>query len=105
MGVVVWLVVVICVRDNHLIVGWLCPRHSVFGGLGFWAIPCWVCAVFAVRQIVKSARRLSPAPAPASRAIALALGGIFLTTRGLAGGVLVCYVVHLLLTSVVPCGV
>jgi hypothetical protein len=35
MGVVVWLVVVICVHDNSLIVSWLCPRHSVFGGLGF----------------------------------------------------------------------
>jgi hypothetical protein len=76
MGVVVWLVVMICVRDNSLIVGWLCPRHSVFGGLGFWAIPCWVCAVFVVKQIVKSAWRLSPSPAPASRAIASALGDI-----------------------------
>jgi hypothetical protein len=49
MDVVVWLVVVICVRDNSLIVGWLCPRHSVFGGLCFWAIPYWVCAVFTMK--------------------------------------------------------
>jgi hypothetical protein len=55
MDVVVWLVVVICVRDNSLIVGWLCPRHFVLGGLCFWAIPCWVCAVFAVKQAVESA--------------------------------------------------
>jgi hypothetical protein len=65
MGVVVWLVVVICVRDNSLIVGWLCPRHPVLGGLGFWAIPCWVCAVFAMKQAVKSARWLCSSPAPA----------------------------------------
>jgi hypothetical protein len=55
MDVVVWLLVVICVRDNSLIVSWLCPRHSVFGGFCFWAIPYWVCAVFAVKQTVKSA--------------------------------------------------
>jgi hypothetical protein len=33
------------------------------------------------------------------------LGGIFLTASGLAGGVLVGYVVHLLLTAAVPSGV
>jgi hypothetical protein len=36
------------------------------------------------------------------RAIAAALGGIVLTASGLTGGVLVGYVVHLLLTAVVP---
>jgi hypothetical protein len=35
----------------------------------------------------------------------VALGGIFLTVGGLAGGVLVGYVVHLLLTAAVPSGV
>jgi hypothetical protein len=103
-AVVVWLwvVVVICVRDNSLVVGWLCSRHPIPGGLRFRAIPCWVCAIFVVKQAVKSARLLHPSPAPASRAIAAALGGIFLTASGLAGRVLVGYVVHLLLTAAVP---
>jgi hypothetical protein len=76
-AVVVWLlmVVVICVHDNSLVVGWLCPRHPILGGLCFRAIPCWVCAVFTVKQTVKSARLLRPSPAPASRAITAALGG------------------------------
>jgi hypothetical protein len=36
-AVVVWLlmVVMICVRDNSLVIGWLCPRHPVLGGLCF----------------------------------------------------------------------
>ena len=106
-AVVVWLLllVVVCVRDNSLVVGWLCSRHPVPGGLRFRAIPCWVRAVFAVKQAVISARLLRPSPAPASRAIAAALGGIFLTANGLTGGVLVGYVVHLLLTVDVPSGV
>jgi hypothetical protein len=50
-AVVVWLlvVVVICVRDNSLVVGWLCSRHPILGGLCFRAIPCWVCAILAVK--------------------------------------------------------
>jgi hypothetical protein len=76
MDVVVWLVVVISVRDNSLIVGWLCPRHSVLGGLCFRAIPCWVCVVFAVKQAVESARLLRPSPALAPRAAFAALGDI-----------------------------
>jgi hypothetical protein len=77
MVVVVWLwvVVVICVRDNSLVVGWLCSRHHVPGGLCFRAIRCWVCAILAVKQTVKSAWLLRPSPAPASRAIAATLGG------------------------------
>jgi hypothetical protein len=37
MLVVVWLllVVVVCVRDDSLVVGWLCSRHLVPGGLRF----------------------------------------------------------------------
>jgi hypothetical protein len=69
--VVAWLwvvVVVVCVRNNSLVVGWLCPRHSASGGLCFWAIPCWMRAVI-------SARLLRPSPALASRAISAALGG------------------------------
>jgi hypothetical protein len=105
-AVVVWLwVVVVCVRDNSLVVGRLCPRHSVSGGLCFWAVPCWMRAVFVVKQAVIFAWLLRPPPAPASHAISTALGGTFLTVNGLAGGVLVGYVVHLLLTMVVPSGV
>jgi hypothetical protein len=77
MAVVVWLwvVVVICVRDNSLVVGWLCSRHPVPGGLCFRTIPCWVCAILAVKQTVKSTRLLCPSSAPASCAIVVALGG------------------------------
>jgi hypothetical protein len=102
MVVWLWVVVLICVRGNSLVVGWLCPRHPVLGGLCFQAIPHWVRAVFAMKQAVKSARLLRPSLAPAMRAIAAALGGIVLTASGLTGGVLVGYVVHLLLTAVVP---
>jgi hypothetical protein len=77
MATVVWLwvVVVICVRDNPLVVGWLRLRHPVPGGLCFWVIPCWVCAILAMEHEVISARLLRPSPASASRAIAAALGG------------------------------
>jgi hypothetical protein len=97
--------VVVCVRDNSLVVGGLCPRHPVPGGLRFRAIPRWVHAVFAMKQAVISARLLRLSPAPATRAIAATLGGIILTANGLTGGVLVGYVMHLLLTAVVPSGV
>jgi hypothetical protein len=79
LGVVVvvwlWVVVLICVHDNSLVVDGLCLRHPVPGGLRFWAIPRWVCAVFAMKQAVISTRLLRPSPAPAMRAIATALGG------------------------------
>jgi hypothetical protein len=71
-----WVVVMICVRDNSLVVGWLCSRHPVPGGLCFRAIPCWVCAILAVKQAVISARLMRPSPTPASRAIVVALGDI-----------------------------
>jgi hypothetical protein len=76
-AVVVWLWVVgmICVRDNSLVVGWLCSRHPVPRGLCFRAIPCWVCAILAMKHAVISAWLLRPSSAPASRAIAAALGG------------------------------
>jgi hypothetical protein len=100
-----WVVVVVCVRDNPLVVGWLRSRHPVPGGLCFRGIPCWVCAILSMEQAVISARLLRPSPSPASRAIAANLGGIFLAASGLTGGVLVGYVVHLLLTVVVLPGV
>jgi hypothetical protein len=106
-AVVVWLweVVLICVRDNPWVVGWLRPRHSVPGGLHFWAVPRWVRAVFAVEQAVKSVWLLRRSSAPTTGAIAAALGGIILTVRGLTYGVLVGNVMDLLLTAVVPTGV
>jgi hypothetical protein len=58
-----------------------------------------------VKQAVISTRLLRPSVAPASHAIVVALGGIFLTGSGLANGVLVGYIVHLLLTATVPSGV
>jgi hypothetical protein len=103
-AVVVWLwdMMLICVRDNSWVVGWLCPRHPVPGGLRFRAVPRWVRAVFAVKQEVESAWLLRPSSALTTSAIAAALGGIILTVRGLAGGVLVGNVMHLLLTAAVP---
>jgi hypothetical protein len=107
MAVVVWLwvVVLICVRETSLVVGWLCPRHPVLGGLCFRAIPRWVRVVFAMKHAVISARLLRPSPTPDTRAIPASLGGIILTASGLTGRVLVGYVVHLLLTVAVPPGV
>jgi hypothetical protein len=79
LGVVVvvwlWVVVLICVRDNSLVVGGLCSRHPVPGGLHFQAIPDWVRAVFTLKQAVISARLLRPSLAPATCAIVVALGG------------------------------
>jgi hypothetical protein len=105
--VVVWLweVVLICVRDNSWVVGGLCPRHPVPGGLRFRAVPRWVRAVFTVKQAVKSVQLLRPSSAPTTRVIAVALGGIILTARGLTGGVLVGNIMHLLLTAAVATGV
>jgi hypothetical protein len=74
-AVVVWLWgLLICVRDNSWVVGWLRPRHPVSGGLRFRAVPCWVRAVFAVEQAVKSMRLLRPSSAPTTSSIAAALG-------------------------------
>jgi hypothetical protein len=93
------------VRDNSWVVGWLRPRHPVSGGLRFWAVPCWVRAVFVVEQAVKSARLLCPSSAPTTSSVAAALGGITLVAGGLTSGVLVGDAVYLLLTAVVPTGV
>jgi hypothetical protein len=105
-AMVVWLwEMLICVRDNSWVVGWLRPRHPVPGGLRFRAVPGWVRAVFAVKQAVKSARLLRPSSAPTTSSIVVALGGIILAARGLTSGVLVGDVMHLLLTVAVPTGV
>jgi hypothetical protein len=103
--VVVGLLLMICVRDDPLVVGWLCSGHSVPGGLGLWTIPCWVCAVFTVKQAVESARLLCPSVASSSGAVAAALGVVFLTTGGLSSWLLVGNVVHLMVTAVVLAGV
>jgi hypothetical protein len=75
-AVVVWLwELLICVRDNSWVVGWLCPRHPVSGVLRFRAVSCWVRAVFAVEQAVKYARLLRPSSAPTTSSVGAALGG------------------------------
>jgi hypothetical protein len=38
----------ICVRDNSGVIGWLRSCHPVSGGLRLWAVSCRVRAVFAV---------------------------------------------------------
>jgi hypothetical protein len=69
------LLMVVCVRDNSLVVGWLCSGHPVLCGLRFWTISCWVCAVFTVEQAVESVRLLRPSPASPSCDTAATLGG------------------------------
>jgi hypothetical protein len=103
--VAVGLLLMICVCDDPLVVGWLCSGHSVPGGLGLRTIPCWVCAVFTVKQAVESARLLCPSTASSSGVVAAALGVVFLTTGGLSGWLLVGNVVHLMVIAVVPAGV
>jgi hypothetical protein len=95
----------ICVRDNSRVVSWLGPCHPVSGGLRLWAVSGRVGAVFAVEQVVKSVRLLHTSPAPTTSSVPTALEGILLVARGLASGVLVGDVVHLLLIMVVPTGV
>jgi hypothetical protein len=97
-----WRGLLICVRDNSRVVGWLHPCHPVSGGLRLWAVSGLVGAVFAVKQAVKSAQRLRTSLAPTASSVSAALGGIFLAARGLTSGVLVGDVVHLLLIAAVP---
>jgi hypothetical protein len=105
-GVDVWRRgLLICVRDNSRVVGWLCPCHPVSGGLRLWAVSGLVGAVFAMEQAVKSARLLRTSPAPTASSVSTALGGIFLAARGLASEVLVGDVMHLPLIAAVPTGV
>jgi hypothetical protein len=48
-GVDVWRRgLLICVRDNSRVVGWLCLCHPVSGGLRLWAVSGLVGAVFVV---------------------------------------------------------
>jgi hypothetical protein len=105
-AVVVWLRgLLICVRDNSRVVGWLCLCHPVSSGLRLWAVSCGVHAVFVVEQAVKSVRLLCTSPAPTTSSVSAALGGILLVARGLASGVLVGDVVYMLMIAAVPTGV
>jgi hypothetical protein len=75
-AVVVWMRgLLICVRNNSRVVGWLRSCHPVSGGLRFWAVSCRVDAVFAVEQAVKSVRLLRASPAPTTSSVSVALGG------------------------------
>jgi hypothetical protein len=78
-----WLVIM---RDNSGIVGWLCPRHSVSGGLYFGAVFGLVGAVFAMEKAVESARWLRAPSAPAASSISAALGGYSWRRGGSAAG-------------------
>jgi hypothetical protein len=100
-----WRGLLISVRDNSRVVGWLCPCHPVFGGLRLWAVSGLVGAVSAVKKTVESTRRLRTSPTPTASSISSALGGIFLAARGVTSGVLVGDVVHLLLIAAVSTGV
>jgi hypothetical protein len=95
----------VIVRDNSGVVGWLRPCHSVSGGLRLEAVFGLVGAVFAMEEAVESARRLCAPSAPTTSSISAALGGIFLATRGVSSGMLVGDVVHLLLITAVSTGV
>jgi hypothetical protein len=82
-GVVVWLRgLLVCVRDNSRVVGWLRSCHPVSGCLRFWAVSCRVGAVFTVEHAVKSARLLRASPAPTTSSVFAALGGGYSWRRG-----------------------
>jgi hypothetical protein len=100
-----WRGLLISVRDNSRVVGWLRPCHPVFGGLRLWAVSGLVGAVFAMKKTVESARRLRTPPTPTASSVSAALGGILLAARGVSSGVLVGDVVHLLLIAAVSTGV
>jgi hypothetical protein len=70
-----WRGLLISVRDNSGVVGWLRPCHPVFGGLRFWAVSGLVGAVFAMKKTVEPARRLRTPPTPTASSVSAALGG------------------------------
>jgi hypothetical protein len=102
--VMVGLLLVVSVRDDLLVVGWLSSGHSVLCCLSLRTVPCWMRAVFIVKQAIESSRLLRPSLASSSCAIAAALRGVFLTTGGLSSWVLIGYGVHLLMIAIVPAG-
>jgi hypothetical protein len=84
-----WRGLLISVRDNSGVVGWLRPCHPVFGGLRFWAVSGLVGAVFAMKKTVEPAWRLRTPLTPTASSVSTALGGILLAARGVNSGVLV----------------
>jgi hypothetical protein len=70
-----WRVLLISVRDNSRVVGWLRPCHPVFGGLRLRAVSGLLGVVFAVKKTVESAWRLRTSPTPTVSSISAALGG------------------------------
>jgi hypothetical protein len=95
----------VCVRYYPLVVSRLCSGHSVSGGLGLRTIPCWVSAVFVVKQTIESVWLLCPSVTSSPCVVVAALGVVFLTTGGFSGWLLVGNVVHLMMIAVVPAGV
>jgi hypothetical protein len=61
-----------------------------------------VCAVFTVKQAVKSSRLLGSASASSSCAVATVLRGVLLVANCVSDEMLVGEVVHLLLIAIVP---
>jgi hypothetical protein len=100
-----WRGLLVGVRDNSGVVGWLRPCHSVSGGFRFGAVFGLVGAVFAMEEAIESARQLRTPSTPTTSSISAALEGIFLATRGVGSGMLVGDVVHLLLVAAVSTGV
>ena len=93
----------VSMRDNSLVVGWLISGHSIFGGLGFRAIPGGMCAVFTVKEAVEPSRLRSSASASSSGVGTVALlCGILLATSCVFGRVLVGDGVNVLLVAVWP---
>lgn len=100
-----WRRLLVIVRDNSGVVGWLRPCHSISGSLRFGAVFSLVGAVFAMEEAVESARRLRTPSAPTTSAISAALGGYSWRRGGVSSGMLVGDVVHLLLVAAVSTGV
>jgi hypothetical protein len=98
---VCWRGLLISVRDNSRVVGWLRPCHPVFGGLRLW---------FGGRSLRREKdSRIGAAaahvPDPYHEFHFRGPGGVFLVARGVTSGVLVGDVVHLLLIAAVSTGV
>ena len=55
-GLFVVLLGVVGVCDDPLVVSWLGSSHSILGGLGLQVVPGGVCAVFTMKQAVKSSK-------------------------------------------------
>jgi hypothetical protein len=82
--IMVGLLVVVSVHNDPLVVSWLSSGHSVLGCLSLRIVPCWMRAVFAMKQAIESSRLLCPSSASSSCIIVAALRGVFLTMGGLS---------------------